>query len=79
MNVEAIAQLSGFIIAVAMIVAWFWGGMKYAMIIYVGCVAAIFAVVFAGGPQMIAGVITGVIANEITRAIRQRKQSATNT
>lgn len=70
---ETLPQFLGMGIAIAMLIAWFWKGMGYAMYIYIGSMAAVFAAVVTGGPQMIAGVITGVIANELTHSIRKRK------
>ena len=71
---ETIIQLLGVSVAIVMMIAWFWKGMDVAMYIYIGFVLLILAISLAGGPAMVAGVITGVIANEITHHIRKAKK-----
>ena len=53
------------------LVLWFLRSIGAAMWFYAGSMALVLAWIFLGGPQFIGGVVTGVIANEVTRRLRK--------
>lgn len=62
-------DFGSWIFAITFIGLWFWKGMGAAMWLYIATVLVMAAIVFMGGPQFISGVVTGIVANEITRRL----------
>lgn len=66
---NALLNIGSRVFAIVFMILWFWKGMDAAMWLYVVTVAVVAAIVFMGGPQFISGVVTGVVANKITRRL----------
>ena len=64
-------DIFAWIFAIVFTVYWFWTGPHAAMGIYIVAVAVAGTVVYMGGPQFMSGVVTGIVANDVTRRIRK--------
>lgn len=69
---DPLLTIGSWIFAIVFMVLWFWKGMNAAMWFYLATAAVVAAIVFMGGPQFISGVVTGIVANEITRRLTKK-------